>query len=309
MLSYQLGISIENVRLYENLSRVNKMYQKFVPLPFLHTLGHDSILNVRLGDQIQREMTILFTDIRSYTTISESLSPEENFRFINEYLSYTAPCIEQHEGFINSFTGDGIMALFADPEKALEASITLQREVRLFNAELEKANKEPIRIGVGLHTGRMMLGVIGDEDRHDTGVISNEVNTASRIEGLTKMFNASVLLSESTVSHISNMEEFDYRFLGIVQVKGRSGAIKVYECFSGDPENVIELKKKTLDDFNKGLASYFNKDFIIAAGHLKNVLNIDPGDVTADRYFRHAAELMVRGVDNAWTGVEIMTEK
>ncbi|HJW29692.1 MAG TPA: GAF domain-containing protein, partial [Saprospiraceae bacterium] len=80
MLSYQLGISIENVRLYENLSLVNKMYQKFVPLPFLHTLGHDSILSVKLGDQIQREMTIFFSDIRSYTTISEMLSPEENFQ-------------------------------------------------------------------------------------------------------------------------------------------------------------------------------------------------------------------------------------
>jgi hypothetical protein len=111
LLSYQLGISIENVRLYENLSLVNKMYQKFVPLPFLHTLGHDSILNVQLGDQIQREMTIMFSDIRSYTTISEMLSPEENFRFINEYLSYTAPCIDQHGGFIVQFSGDGIMGI------------------------------------------------------------------------------------------------------------------------------------------------------------------------------------------------------
>src|SRR6185436_21079946 len=105
--------------LYESMSATNEMYQKFVPLPFLNTLGYDSILSIRLGDQIQREMTIMFTDIRSYTTISELLSPEENFKFINEYLSYTAPCIEVHGGFIVSFTGDGIMALFTDPEQAL----------------------------------------------------------------------------------------------------------------------------------------------------------------------------------------------
>lgn len=309
MLSYQLGISIENVKLYENLSEVNKMYQKFVPLPFLHTLGHDSILNVKLGDQIQREMTILFTDIRSYTTISENLSPEENFSFINEYLSYTAPCVEQHGGFINSFTGDGIMALFAEAEQALQASIALQQEVRRFNKERENINLGKIKIGTGLHTGGLMLGVIGDEDRHDTGVISNEVNTASRIEGLTKMFDSSILLSDATLSHLTHLENFDYRFLGLVQVKGRTGAVKVYECFSGDPVDVIEMKKKTLKDFDAGLTSYFNKDFIVAAGHLKNVLTIDPGDVTADRYFRHAAELMVKGVGPDWTGVEIMTEK
>jgi hypothetical protein len=133
LLSYQLGISIENVKLYESMSSINRIYQKFVPLPFLNTLGYHSILDVKLGDQIQREMTILFTDIRSYTTISELLSPEENFRFINEYLSYTAPCIETHGGFINQFTGDGIMALFADAEQAMKASISMQREVRRYN--------------------------------------------------------------------------------------------------------------------------------------------------------------------------------
>lgn len=309
LLSYQLGISIDNVRLYENLSLINKMYQKFVPLPFLHTLGHDSILDVKLGDQIQREMTILFTDIRSYTTISEMLSPEENFRFINEYLSYTAPCIEQHGGFINQFTGDGIMALFSDAENALQASIALQREVDQFNQERRKNNLPQIKIGTGLHTGGLMLGVIGDQDRHDTGVISSEVTTASRIEGLTKMFDSSIVISESTLSNIKNLDQFDYRFLGIVQVKGRTGAIKVYECFGGDPVEVVALKKKSLQDFNSGLASYFNKDFIVAAGQLKNVLTINPKDVTADRYFRHAAELMVKGVEPEWTGVEIMTEK
>lgn len=309
LLSYQLGISIENVRLYENLSLVNTLYQKFVPLPFLHTLGHDSILNVRLGDQIQREMTIFFSDIRSYTTISEMLSPEENFRFINEYLSYTAPCIDQHGGFINQFSGDGIMALFSEPEQALRASIALQKEVRRYNIFREKQNQEPIKVGIGLHTGLLMLGVIGDGDRHDTGVISNEVNTASRIEGLTKIFDSSILLSESTLNHITNLDDFDHRFLGLVQVKGRKGAVKVYECFSGAMQDTIDLKNQTLEDFNSGLSSYFSKDFIVAAGHLKKVLTQNPRDVTAERYFRHAAELMVQGVGTDWTGVEIMTEK
>jgi class 3 adenylate cyclase len=309
LLSYQLGISIENARLYENMSATNMMYQKFVPLPFLNTLGYDSILSVKLGDQIQREMTIMFTDIRSYTTISELLSPEENFQFINEYLSYTAPCIEAHGGFITQFTGDGIMALFPDADQALKATIVMQQEVRRYNEKREKLNQQTIRIGIGLHTGMVMLGVIGDMDRHDTGVISSEVNTTSRIEGLTKIFDASILVSDSTLSKIENMSEYHHRYLGSVQVKGRTTPVKVYECFSGDKEKVIELKKQTLTDFNEGLKSYFERDFIIAAGHLKKVLNVNPGDVTADRYFRNAAELMVKGVGAEWDGVEIMTEK
>ncbi len=309
LLSYQLGISLDNAHLYENMSATNKMYQKFVPLPFLNTLGYDSILSVRLGDQIQREMTIMFTDIRSYTTISELLSPEENFKFINEYLSYTAPCIEAHGGFINQFTGDGIMALFTDADQALKATIAMQQEVRRYNTAREKSNQQTIKIGIGLHTGLIMLGVIGDMDRHDTGVISNEVNTASRIEGLTKMFDASILVSESTLSKIENLSAYNYRYLGSVQVKGRTVAVKVFECFSGDRDEIIELKKQTLADFNEGLKSYFERDFIIAAGHLKKVLTVNPGDVTAERYFRHAADLMVKGVETDWSGVEIMTEK
>jgi len=309
LLSYQLGISIENVKLYENMYSINRMYQKFVPLPFLNTLGYDSILSVKLGDQIQREMTIMFTDIRSYITISELLSPEENFRFINEYLSYTAPCIEAHGGFINQFTGDGIMALFTDADQALKATISMQQEVRRYNKARENSNQHSIKVGIGLHTGLIMLGVIGDMDRHDTGVISNEVNTTSRIEGLTKMFDASILVSESTLSKIENLSEYNYRYLGSVQVKGRTASVKVFECFSGDSDNIIELKKQTLVDFSEGLKSYFERDFIIAAGHLKKVLTVNPGDVTAERYFRHAAELMVKGVGADWSGVEIMTEK
>ena len=83
----------------------------------------------------------------------------------------------------------------------------------------------------------------------------------------------------------------------------------MYECFNGDPDEIIALKQQTLNDFSAGLASYFEREFIVAAGHLKKVMNINPGDITADRYFRHAAELMVKGVDRDWTGVEIMTEK
>ncbi len=309
LLSYQLGISLDNARLYEDVSETNKIYQKFVPLPFLKTLGHDSILDIQLGDQIQREMTIMFTDIRSYTTISETLSPEENFQFINEYLSYTAPCIEAHGGFVNQFTGDGFSALFPSAEQALKASILMQNEVRRFNDERVKTNLIPIKTGIGLHTGVIMLGVIGDKDRHDTGVISNEVTTAARIEGLTKMFDASILLSESTLRKITQPENYEHRHLGAIRVKGKMSAVKVFECYQSETSEIISLKNQTLKDFNAGLASYLSKDFIVAAGYLKNVLMINPSDVTAERYFRHAAEHMVKGVGSDWSGVEIMTEK
>ena len=108
---------------------------------------------------------------------------------------------------------------------------------------------------------------------------------------------------------IPNIEFYNYRYLGSVQVKGKKNFVKVFECFNAEPAEIIGMKQSTMKDFNAGLSSYLAKDFIVAAGHLKNVLSVNPNDVTAQRYFRMAAELMVKGVSPDWTGVEIMTEK
>jgi hypothetical protein len=201
------------------------------------------------------------------------------------------------------------MALFADAEQALRASIAIQSEVKKYNLSREQSGLDPIKIGIGLHTGLMMLGVIGDEDRHDTGVISNEVNTAARIDGLTKIFDASILLSEDTLEKVPNPADYHCRYLGSVQVKGKKNAVKVFECYHAESPEIIALKMETMKDFNDGLTAYLDREFIVAAGHLKKVLTLNPKDVTAERYFRHAADLMVKGVSPDWSGVEIMTDK
>ena len=123
------------------------------------------------------------------------------------------------------------------------------------------------------------------------------------------MFDVTILMSENTLAKISNIEDYHCRFLGSVQVKGKKVAVKVFECFHAEPDEIVVLKKETMNDFNTGLNSYLSRDFIVAAGHLKNVLNVNPKDLTAERYFRQAAELMVKGVGPDWSGVEIMTEK
>jgi class 3 adenylate cyclase len=309
LLTAQITISIENAYLYWNLKQLNTAYQKFVPLEFLSLLGHTSILDVALGDQTERNLTVMFLDIRDYTTISESMSPEENFNFINAFLAKVFPIIDKHKGSVNQLLGDGIMSLFENPNDCLRSAIEIQHTMENYNEEREKENLDRLRVGIGMHSGRTMIGIIGDHKRHDTGVISKVVNTASRVEGLTKVFGASIVLSEDTLAGIVNPELYNYRFLGIVQVKGTQEPIKVYEFFDGDPLNVRDLKKATEKDFTRGLKEYFKKDFVMAAAHLKKVLATNPGDRTANRYFRHAAQYMINGVDDDWTGVERMEVK
>ncbi|WP_445384918.1 AAA family ATPase [Robiginitalea sp. IMCC44478] len=309
MLSGQIAISIENARLYDNLNNLNQAYQKFVPYKFLNTLEKESILDVNLGDHIKQDMTAVFSDIRDYTSFSEKLSPQENFDFMNTYLNTVGPIIEANDGIVIQFIGDGILSLYADPNNALKASIQSQEAVNELNKQLIASGKTPIRLGFGIHTGPMILGIIGDEKRRQAGVISSEINTVSRIEGLNKLFGTSIILSEDTFSQIQDKEKFSHRYLGKVQVKGQEGVLRLYEFFDGEsPENAA-LMQECLETFNTGLQAYYNKDFITAAAQLKKVLERNPKDVTAERYLKNAADCMVKGVPDDWTGVERITSK
>ena len=310
LLSSQMAVSIENARLYESVSDLSRAYWRFVPHEFLRTLGRESILDVRLGDQIRKEMTVLFSDIRSYTTLSEGMTPEENFNFINAYLKRVGPAIKQNGGFINQYYGDGIMAIFPNhPEDALRGALEILKRLAAYNVERSGKDRKAIHMGVGLHTGRLMLGVIGDEERHDTGVISDAVNTAARVEGLTKIYGASVVVSEDSLLGIPTVEGYGHRFLGRVQVKGRAKALAVYEFYDGDPPELRALKEQTKAQLAEALDDYFARHFPEAAVLLKKVLGANPADKTAERYLKNAAHFMVQGVEDDWTGVEQMTEK
>ncbi len=310
LLSSQMAVSIANARLYESVSELSEAYRRFVPHEFLRTLGHESILSVKLGDQIRQEMTVLFSDIRSYTTLSEGMTPEENFNFINAYLKRVGPAIKRNGGFINQYYGDGIMAIFPSrPEDALRGALDALKKLAAYNGDRERKGRQPIHMGVGLHTGKLMLGVIGDEERHDTGVISDAVNTAARVEGLTKMYGASIILSEDCFLGIPDIESYGHRFLGRVQVKGRAKALAVYEFYDGEPAEIVALKQQTKGLLAEALDDYFARRFPEAAVSLKKVLEAFPDDKTARRYLENAARFMVQGVDDDWSGVEKMTEK
>ncbi|TGK07977.1 adenylate/guanylate cyclase domain-containing protein [Leptospira semungkisensis] len=217
-------------RLSDNLLEVNKAYSRFVPLAFLKFLNKNDITEIGLGDQIQREMTILFSDIRSFTQLSEKMTPKDNFDFLNSYMRRMGPIIRKHGGFIDKYLGDGIMALFPNvPDQALEAAMEMLRELEALNESRADRNYEPIKIGIGLHTGTLMLGTIGEEERMDGTVISDAVNLASRIEGLTKEFHANLLLSENTYRKLKNRKKYSFKKLGKVKVKGKTNSSEVYE--------------------------------------------------------------------------------
>ena len=167
-LALQSSSAIESSLLYEKNIReakereeaMRKIYDvagKFVPFEFIHSLGHDVITDVKLGDQVEKVVTVLFADIRDYTTISEQMSPEENFDFVCSYNELLGPVIRKHNGFINQFLGDAIMALFpGNAADALAAAIEMKEAISQFNKKRIRENKYPIQIGVGMHTGPLI---------------------------------------------------------------------------------------------------------------------------------------------------------
>ena len=209
-------------RLTNDLTQTNTAYSRFVPREFLRFLNKKSIRDISLGDQVEKSMTIMFADIRSFTTLSEGMSPEDNFNFLNAFLKRMEPIIQRHNGFIDKYIGDAIMALFPfGPEDALLASAAMHRNLREFNEIRIRKRREPIIIGVGINTGRLMLGTIGGENRMDGTVISDAVNLGARLEGLTKYFGSAALYSQDTYKQLAKPEGFEHRYLGRLQVKGK----------------------------------------------------------------------------------------
>lgn len=238
LLSSQIAISIDNARLYgstkdlnEQLTIMNKAYERFVPQDFLSLLQKQSIVDVGLGDQVQETMTILFTDIRNFTTISEGMTPEENFQFLNSFLSAMAPVIRKNNGFVDKFIGDAIMALYPNnADNALQCALDMRKALQQYNQERAKQGKSPIDIGIGINTGLLMLGIVGEKNRMNATVISDAVNIASRIETLTKSYKTPILISEDTFKNLKNPARYRIEIVdNQVLVKGKTKPIAVYK--------------------------------------------------------------------------------
>ncbi|HVT84897.1 MAG TPA: adenylate/guanylate cyclase domain-containing protein [Chitinophagaceae bacterium] len=320
-LALQSSAAIESALLYEKnikeaqekeeaMRRIYEVTNKFVPHEFINSLGHDVITDVKLGDQVEKIVTVLFSDIREYTTLSEKMTPEENFSFVCSFNERIGPIIRKYNGFVNQYLGDAIMAIFpGNAADALSAAVEMQQEVQAFNAIRELQNEPPIQIGIGMHTGPLIMGITGDRNRMDACTISDTVNTASRIESLTKHYKAGILLSEPSLRQITKKDSFLIRNLGLVQLKGKLESINVHECFSGNPKQELEKKTETLFDFNAGVTHYLNKSFGQANKAFQKVLEYHPEDRTAKFFFSHTKQIIESGIADSKAGVVEMHEK
>ncbi|MEM9540393.1 MAG: adenylate/guanylate cyclase domain-containing protein [Cyanobacteria bacterium P01_E01_bin.42] len=306
-----VGIDITQRRKAQQaLETERNSFARFVPAEYLQFLGRESIVNIQLGDHIRRESAILFSDIRSFTSLAETMNPQEIFNFVNSYLGRVSPAIRDRNGFIMKYIGDSIMAAFPEgATDAVNAGIDHLHRVKEYNQRRKKSGYIPIKIGIGIHIGRIMVGIIGEPQRLQGDALSDSVNLASRLEGLTKIYGASILISDSVLAQLENRDRYQIRFLDRVTVKGRKNSIDLYEVLNGTDARIIDLKLKTQADFQQAIALYQQGKWMTARAYFQKVLNVNDTDRAALLYQERIKELIPQVRPDKWDGIWHFTQK
>lgn len=277
-------------------------YRQFVPTQFLKLMGLDSILKAESGIHTEQSLTILFSDIRNFTTLSESMSTDDNFRFLNHYLSEMGPVITSAGGFIDKFIGDAIMALFPrTADDALQAAIHMLHKLDYYNHGRSRANYPPLHIGIGLNTGITMLGAIGGGGRLESTVIGDTVNLSARLEAACKTYGVALLISEHTLYALSAPQAHHIRMVDRIRVKGKVHPTSLYEVFDADPAELKARKITCLPHFEQAVASYHLRDVERAQSLFAQCAAIAPDDSVVALYLARCERFM-SGEDHEGTG-------
>ena len=316
ILGFALILANRFVRLHNEADRLNielegqaEAFHRFVPGQFLELLGKKEVKEIGLGDSAFLKMSILFSDLRSFTSLSEDMRPEDNFKFLNSYLQRMEPGIQNHGGFVDKFVGDAIMALFPEnpdgaessADRAVAAAIDMRRILREYNVHRSNKDYAPIDFGIGINSGNLMLGTVGSAERLDTTVIGDSVNLASRIEGLTSVYQVGIILSEyarlDLTGDLSSLREID-----TIIVKGRHEPIIIFEIFEADEDEVREIKAETRDRFEGAVALYKSREFVAAQGIFESLYRLNPNDRVVQLYIKRCRKLRETPPGPDWSG-------
>ncbi|UFJ38942.1 HAMP domain-containing protein [Brevibacillus humidisoli] len=315
-LGHQFNQMAERIR--EQMSQMMALHEasyRFVPQQFIEHLGKNSIIDLQMGDHVKQEMTILTANIRSFHLLVQEMTTEQNFRFINAFLRTFSPIITKHGGIVSEYLGSGILALFPQQGgQAVEAAVAMREQLHLFNEKRGREGKKAIEIGIAIHSGPLMLGIIGEEERVEGKVISDEVNRTASLEGLTETLGASILISEAGLFAAGGLQPYSCRNLGMVQVEQGREPILLYDVYQGDADRMRQRKAYTKDWFEEAILLYQQGRFFDAREGFLRVIRHNPLDKAAKHYFFLSDQYYQSGTGKDWNGsltlaVPPMTEK
>ncbi|MCX8059361.1 MAG: Cache 3/Cache 2 fusion domain-containing protein [Spirochaetes bacterium] len=293
----------------ENEKRVRTVFQKYVPKEVVDQMLKIKSTNASILIGNKQICTILFSDIRDFTTISESMKADELVKSLNRYFNFMVDKIIANNGIIDKFIGDAIMAVFGAPIvhendalNCVKAGFQMIEVLKEFNKQQEELGKVKFKIGVGISTGEVIAGNIGSEQKVDYTVIGDPVNTASRLEGLTKAYKVPILISEYTKVYIE--KHFPTRELDLIRPKGKNIPFAIYQPF----EKIDSTLEKVIELYKKGLSYYKSRDWDKAINYFAQAYEINedgPSLIYIDRckYYKDNPP------PSDWDGVYVFHEK
>jgi class 3 adenylate cyclase/HAMP domain-containing protein len=288
-------------------SRIRQIFQKYVPQELIDRF-YKNPESMLVGDN--RVLAILFSDIRSFSSISEGLMPDDLVNSLNQYFSVMVDTIMDRNGIVDKYIGDAIMAFFGAPvrhdDDALQsvlAGIEMTEVAAEFNRKQVAAGKPEFRIGVGINYGVVTVGNIGTDRKMDYTVIGDMVNLASRLEGLTKLYQEDLIISESL--HAKVKDELPCRLLDTVAVKGKKRGTRIYTV----RKSLSKAEERAWSLHNSAMSLYYNQNFELARNRFEQVLELVPGDHNAQMMIERCEKYMNEPPAHDWTGVEVMTTK
>ena len=301
------GYAYQAVVSQKKEQKIRQIFQKYVPQELIDKFfkNPESML---VGED--RELAILFSDIRSFTTISEGLQPDRLVGALNRYFSVMVDIIMNRNGIIDKYIGDAIMAIFGAPvhhdDDGLQSVLTgleMVDGVEVFNAAQRKLDEPEFKIGVGINFGIVTVGNIGTERKMDYTVIGDMVNVASRLEGLTKQYKQPILISETLYE--AAKAEVAVRLVDAVAVKGRTGGIKIYTV----SKSLSSSETSAWEEHNAAMDAYYARDFAKAKEGFTSAAKALSDDFLAEMMMERCTRYAANPPDDDWDGVEVMETK
>lgn len=268
---------------------LSEKFRLFVPDQFLRRIAPMGVESIQLGNATTSDMTVLFCDIREFTAIAESQQAQETFAWLNAFFASINQAVVDHAGFIDKYLGDAVMAVFDRPEHhaedALNAAVAIRQALVSFNQTRTQFNlPDPVNIGIGLHTGQGVIGTLGSSDRMDPTVIGDVVNTASRLEELTKVYGCQVIASGYVLEQLPPDHPFYLRWIDRLAPRGKRQVSDLYEVLGTETCVMDEAKLRSRDRFEQGTQAWQQQDITTALTYFEQVLDLDPNDTIAALY-------------------------
>jgi adenylate cyclase len=313
---FAVGVNQSSITLFEYLAegRQKRMIRRAFQY-YLHPTVVDQVSQnpqlLKLGGE-SRELTVLFTDIRSFTMIAEGLSPEALVHLLNEYLTIMTRVVFRHNGLLDKYIGDGLMAVYGaplyDPDHAYQAcrsALEMMEELRALQERWASQGLPFLNIGIGINTAIMVVGNMGSELRFDYTVMGDGVNLASRLEGANKEYGTNIIVGESTREQVR--DRIATRALDIIRVRGKAQPTRIFEPLGVPP--LSPDRAAMIQQFEAGLRAYGVQRWEDAIQRFQQVLEAVPGDPPSRLYIQRCKSFMATPPPSDWDGVYTVPAK